>query len=1620
MSEQPSFDPTKIDFGSDIARIAKEREELLRAKKTTGDNKPNTPPAEPVDPKAPEQPLVPESPKIKLERHPDFNQANIDLAKELLGKLQRGEKIGTGKKDSNRKFLKEFGSFRDEEYIKLLDTYITLATIELAKPPAPVDNNPPEPPPEKNEPPKPDDKTPTPEKREPTGEELKSYELGMYEKYKLTSDPLQKYLREVAGVDPSVFRIEYRTVKNLAPAKKPAFEGQVTGSFIDFSNYHDLLTFRAGLSAEQKTEFDSKEWGREGHEWSGVSIFANNFWDKLDDPNDPLHPHADKIKEIVSQLEKEQLPDDYAELVHKGEVPSPEQLIGGVQNFKQLLELFDKEPDSKELLQKFEEGDISSAQLPDVGGLRAKAEELLQVEIKKSLHRELSDNQKEFVRLLAEGGIPQNQAERWAIYYEGDLNDQGDIKGSPAAGFIKDNIGEGDFSKATKLLKEGFGLKPLEEFHYSDKFLVSLPDGSKMVGRIWGIDQDNGKFTAIVNTKGDKYKDSQGVYHDVIMVDAVELAKLNDLPTENIPGTAMAEAEINEKGFADKITEKTKEFLHTPRGKVVARVVSDLGYRTATTFWGVKSLTDLGLALNKQGDIYEFATGGGKAKKEREVLKTSVEEFFKEYREGADTWTEGVGTSFSAKVKEFDNKIKQANYLSEDERAGFRSQLAKTIWEYRKQDQDTDNKRNELIARATNLYIKKKVSGFRITADALNTAFRFTPAAWASALGYGASAMAERLSEGKTAYQKELLKRESKAVTIGTKAETKPVQLAEDKIKFGEKSQLSYQLKDLLINATVETVRGMAFQGKKKGSKHKGLDTVAAYGNVLRGLGLTSMALSEIHTHGLSQSIDQSLHQLESGDWTQAGHNFAGNLASRWEMLKDPVGTFNKSIGGVKDLLHGGGKGTPEPKLGDKPIPQFVPGGNKNVDIQNIIPDKDSVVVPSQDTVTIHDHNIVPGAKGSASDSVDNIGSLKKDGGSPSPARVDTIPGAKSKTIEPVVGSKGSDTIKVVVPEDVKEVPQADVKTAGGKGSGAVKVIENLGTKSGGIKSVDINQHPDIWKAENIQVGKGGSYYSTFMKQYETNPEYYGYNKSSGLSQHEFGRRLVVEYAKSHGLVKLDASGHAIESTGIKNTEAQVVWQMKSGAGGKMELDMSQHEPGAGTEGKISTYTHPEPAHVESVHVKSGGISASAVPWEHHSTPVGDIRTHIVPTSFENHDLVARAYTFDQSSDDPQGFSLLDHTGNHVDDVEAVDRATALEQFRHIDHNLSEVKTELTYGKNLSLSEQANLARLANIDLHSASGLTDEATRHLQELDKVIAGHGEYLHNDNFANFLKNNYQQVSPAEAYNLYKAVDYLEDQGFKQINVQDVRSIASDFKWLDISHSKGSSGGMQAYIEKDILHSNSVSHLTGKTIDIPLKSQGVFNKGIVLDANTHLSEQINLQHQVFGHVENLVGRDEAVQILHKIECGPNVAQNMAEVAGGRFLFFKTSGHGGDLYNYITKDLHIDLSKPGGMIGERIQEALSARSSLASPEPISHEVAEGGAAASQTTLEQIAGQDIQWLRENGEIVQAKFVDKPDSYIPTVKEYQHLIEALKEQGGKVEEIEYLQAKADLLEIVQK
>lgn len=291
-------------------------------------------------------------------------------------------------------------------------------------------------------------------------------------------------------------------------------------------------------------------------------------------------------------------------------------------------------------------------------------------------------------------------------------------------------------------------------------------------------------------------------------------------------------------------------------GDVAAQLAYDVGWRTVGTAFGVKFLGDVALAVTmKKGDVYE-ATRGKQVKAERKSAESAVKEFFYEYRRGGYD-------RFHEKVKALDTQIREAKYLSPQDRKLYRDQVAATVRKYRREKTGAEGKRDAQIKKAADLYFQKKVSTVRIVGDALNTAFTFGGLPVMRGVGYGATALAERGRKASLQFERDKLKQQSVKEKRGQPANKAGKSL-------GRKAFIA---KDVILNSTLETLRDASFVFNKQSSSRK-RDVVLAFGSLARLAGLAGIAASELGDHSVSEGVGKLLEAYKHNGGSQVLDNF--------------------------------------------------------------------------------------------------------------------------------------------------------------------------------------------------------------------------------------------------------------------------------------------------------------------------------------------------------------------------------------------------------------------------------------------------------------------------------------------------------------------------------------------------------------------------------------------------------------------------------------------------------------------------------------------------------------------------------------------------------------------------
>ena len=144
-----------------------------------------------------------------------------------------------------------------------------------------------------------------------------------YEEEKKKYDPLCAFLFE-KGIDSKEFNFGYNVVEKIE--KDPKDPEKISASTKRFNNYHDYLKFQKSLTEEQRKEFIGSSWTDfKGNFWINPAVFAGGkFWEKVKDPNNELYKFKDEIYKLEEKISNEEIEDEYAKAVERGEVKERE------------------------------------------------------------------------------------------------------------------------------------------------------------------------------------------------------------------------------------------------------------------------------------------------------------------------------------------------------------------------------------------------------------------------------------------------------------------------------------------------------------------------------------------------------------------------------------------------------------------------------------------------------------------------------------------------------------------------------------------------------------------------------------------------------------------------------------------------------------------------------------------------------------------------------------------------------------------------------------------------------------------------------------------------------------------------------------------------------------------------------------------------------------------------------------------------------------------------------------------------------------------------------------------------------------------------------------------------
>ncbi|MFA7314436.1 MAG: hypothetical protein WC025_00700 [Candidatus Magasanikbacteria bacterium] len=298
-------------------------------------------------------------------------------------------------------------------------------------------------------------------------------------------------------------------------------------------------------------------------------------------------------------------------------------------------------------------------------------------------------------------------------------------------------------------------------------------------------------------------------------------------------------------------------------GKGLLKALPNMAYKTATSVFGVKLVTDsVGLIVDKVtkgkngwGDYAKMSKNKYERKEIEQTFREAFEEILvkntKETKSETETTEAKRPKEILEKIAKLDAKIDSSQASNED-KVKLKEKLHEIL------EQDNFSKKEvyegvkEKIAEIIKTYTDNKLSLITVLKDALNTAGVATGLFALRGVAYAGTSMAERIRSNRSENKKKELE--------------------------GKENEKESTMKDLFLNSTIETLRGLGFQGIKKDrtTLQKGVDFAKSVGTILRGLGIYGVAFGDTDIAGAFHRLSSNLE--EHGLASTVGRNFVDNI----------------------------------------------------------------------------------------------------------------------------------------------------------------------------------------------------------------------------------------------------------------------------------------------------------------------------------------------------------------------------------------------------------------------------------------------------------------------------------------------------------------------------------------------------------------------------------------------------------------------------------------------------------------------------------------------------------------------------------------------------------------------
>jgi|GEM_PF-7076720 len=338
------------------------------------------------------------------------------------------------------------------------------------------------------------------------------------------------------------------------------------------------------------------------------------------------------------------------------------------------------------------------------------------------------------------------------------------------------------------------------------------------------------------------------------------------------------------KGLWARAKEKMAGFGRTLFNKETGKTAVKVAYDSAASIIGVKFLTDYALKLVGIGDRAQYDREKKEAELSKKDIDKAVKDLFTTFEQQHAGKTLDADKTVDAR-KAVLEKVVSAAKISAEAKEQLLEKI-ETIYEKHKENKDKAKaERAEEIKQLLEVYIRSKIEKMKFAKDALNFALTMTGLSAIRGVVYAGTSLLERARKSSHEFAKQ---------TAGTD-------------RAGAEIDFKTQAKDVFVKSTIETVRGLTFQGASENAsgKQRVMDFVRALGTVARGLGITNLIITGGGNH---QNIDRILDQMEHESFVVAMKDAAV------ENIKDSFVKFGHTVAnpleGVKKIDRAVGKFT--------------------------------------------------------------------------------------------------------------------------------------------------------------------------------------------------------------------------------------------------------------------------------------------------------------------------------------------------------------------------------------------------------------------------------------------------------------------------------------------------------------------------------------------------------------------------------------------------------------------------------------------------------------------------------------------------------------------------------------